>query len=234
MVRQENIEKASIVTSIIPEGTVYSDHNSTIITTQNNQPEPLHSELINLDISNTLQKAKQLANNQEPAITPKAAPKKVIDVIMAEANHLQKEKELELPQEASVDIYKASQKAYNNALQQKQYQILADLWKNCINSYLTVRKLLGHSNTCKLLNGWHPLKEKKKMMLLTAEWRKYNLPPPKQVPKTAKSSEQGERQGTSHKTLQPGLQNHKDSAGCHGKCIPDGQKNDGITEKGGI
>ncbi|MBW0553280.1 hypothetical protein O181_092995 [Austropuccinia psidii MF-1] len=50
--------------------------------------------------------------------------------------------------------------------------------------------------------------------------------------KAATSSEQGQRQGTRHKTLQPGLQNPKDSAGCHGKCISDGQNNDGITEKG--
>ncbi|MBW0539676.1 hypothetical protein O181_079391 [Austropuccinia psidii MF-1] len=54
-----------------------------------------------------------------------------------------------------------------------------------MNSHLTVRKFLGHPNTCKLLNRWHPLMEKKKMMLLTAEWRKNNPPPPKQVPKTA-------------------------------------------------
>ncbi|MBW0586311.1 hypothetical protein O181_126026, partial [Austropuccinia psidii MF-1] len=51
---QENIETASTVTSIIPA--------STVIVTQNNQPEPISSELINLDISNTLQKAKNLAN----------------------------------------------------------------------------------------------------------------------------------------------------------------------------
>ncbi|MBW0502049.1 hypothetical protein O181_041764 [Austropuccinia psidii MF-1] len=31
-----------------------------------------------------------------------------------------------------------------NALQHKEYQILANLWKNCMNSYLTVRKFLGH------------------------------------------------------------------------------------------
>ncbi|MBW0591825.1 hypothetical protein O181_131540, partial [Austropuccinia psidii MF-1] len=62
MVRQENIETASTVTSIIPASTVNSDHNSTVIVTQNNQPEPISSELINLDISNTLQKAKNLAN----------------------------------------------------------------------------------------------------------------------------------------------------------------------------
>ncbi|MBW0478625.1 hypothetical protein O181_018340 [Austropuccinia psidii MF-1] len=95
------------------------------------------------------------------------------------------QKELTLPQEASVDIYKAIQKAYNNALQHKECQILADLWKNCMNSYLTVRKFLGHPNTCKLLNGWHPLMEKKDIMILTAEWRKNNPPPPKQVPRPA-------------------------------------------------
>ncbi|MBW0589786.1 hypothetical protein O181_129501 [Austropuccinia psidii MF-1] len=130
-------------------------------------------------------------------------------MIMAEANELQKakgqlmtskfihyvirkliilfylQKELKPPQEASVDIYKASQKAYNNALQHKEYQIFADLGKNCMNSYLMVRKFLGYPNTCKLLNGWHPLIEKKNMILLTEEWRENNPPPPKQVPKTA-------------------------------------------------
>ncbi|MBW0592256.1 hypothetical protein O181_131971 [Austropuccinia psidii MF-1] len=40
--------------------------------------------------------------------------------------------------------------------------------------------------------------------------------------KTATCSKQGQRQGTSHKALQPGLPNPKDSAGCHGKCISDG------------
>ncbi|MBW0502320.1 hypothetical protein O181_042035 [Austropuccinia psidii MF-1] len=129
MVRQENIETSSTVTRIIPASTVNSDHNSKIIIAQNNQPDPVSSELINVDISNTLKKAENLAKNQEPAITPQEAPRKVIDVIMAEANKLQKDKELKPPQEASVDIYKASQKAYNNALQHKEYQILADLWK---------------------------------------------------------------------------------------------------------
>ncbi|MBW0533006.1 hypothetical protein O181_072721 [Austropuccinia psidii MF-1] len=59
------------------------------------------------------------------------------------------------------------------------------MWKNFMNSYLTVRKFLGHPSTCKLLNGWHPLMEKKNMILLKAEWRKDNPPPPKKVPKTA-------------------------------------------------
>ncbi|MBW0585149.1 hypothetical protein O181_124864 [Austropuccinia psidii MF-1] len=54
-----------------------------------------------------------------------------------------------------------------------------------------------------------------------------------QCEKAATSLKQGQRQGTSHKTLQPGLQDPKDSAGCHGECISDGQNNDGVTEKGG-
>ncbi|MBW0588505.1 hypothetical protein O181_128220, partial [Austropuccinia psidii MF-1] len=62
VVRQENIETASKVTSNIPASPVNSDHNRTVIVTQNNQPEPITSELINLDISNNLKKAKNLAN----------------------------------------------------------------------------------------------------------------------------------------------------------------------------
>ncbi|MBW0558124.1 hypothetical protein O181_097839, partial [Austropuccinia psidii MF-1] len=65
VVRQENLETASTVKSIIPASTVNSNHNSTVIITQNNKPEPISSELINLDISNTLQTAKNLANITE-------------------------------------------------------------------------------------------------------------------------------------------------------------------------
>ncbi|MBW0544596.1 hypothetical protein O181_084311 [Austropuccinia psidii MF-1] len=54
-----------------------------------------------------------------------------------------------------------------------------------------------------------------------------------QCKKAATSSEQGQRKGTSHKTLQPVLQDSKDSTGCHGKCISDGQNNDGVTKEGG-
>ncbi|MBW0514697.1 hypothetical protein O181_054412 [Austropuccinia psidii MF-1] len=51
--------------------------------------------------------------------------------------------------------------------------------------------------------------------------------------KEGPSSKQGQSEGTSHKALQPGLQNPKISAGCNGECISDGQNNDGIKEKGG-
>ncbi|MBW0464423.1 hypothetical protein O181_004138 [Austropuccinia psidii MF-1] len=62
MVRQESIETASPDTSSIPSCTSNSDYNSTVIITQNNQPEKLSSELINLDISHTLLKAKNFSN----------------------------------------------------------------------------------------------------------------------------------------------------------------------------
>ncbi|MBW0592636.1 hypothetical protein O181_132351 [Austropuccinia psidii MF-1] len=74
VVRQENIETASTVASIIPASTVNSDHTSTVIVTQNNQREPISCELINLDITNTLQKAKNLANR--PSYNPPSSSQK--------------------------------------------------------------------------------------------------------------------------------------------------------------
>ncbi|MBW0583897.1 hypothetical protein O181_123612, partial [Austropuccinia psidii MF-1] len=62
VVRQENIETASTATSIIPASNANYDYNRTVIITQSNQPEPISSKLINLEISNTLQKAKNLTN----------------------------------------------------------------------------------------------------------------------------------------------------------------------------
>ncbi|MBW0546838.1 hypothetical protein O181_086553 [Austropuccinia psidii MF-1] len=70
------METASTVTSIIPASTANSDYNSTAIISQNNQPEPVTSEFINLYIDNTLHKAKNSPNNQEPAKNPQAALKK--------------------------------------------------------------------------------------------------------------------------------------------------------------
>ncbi|MBW0477834.1 hypothetical protein O181_017549 [Austropuccinia psidii MF-1] len=68
-----------------------------------------------------------------------------------------------------------------------------------MNSYLNVRNFLGHPNTCKLLNGWHPLMDSKNMMLLTEELRENNPPPPKQVPRTATVS----RRSNSNMKKQP-------------------------------
>ncbi|MBW0513502.1 hypothetical protein O181_053217 [Austropuccinia psidii MF-1] len=49
--------------------------------------------------------------------------------------------------------------------------------------------------------------------------------------KSFKDSEQGQSKGTSHKTMQPVLQNPKYSAGFNGKCVSDGQNHDGMKEK---
>ncbi|MBW0585469.1 hypothetical protein O181_125184 [Austropuccinia psidii MF-1] len=82
---------------------------------------------------------------------------------------------------------------------------------------------------------------------LNSRMEEKNPPPPKQVPKTApvasskksnvkkqqQAQKRRQRKSTSHKTLQPGLQDSKDSTGCNGKCISDGQNNDGITKEGG-
>ncbi|MBW0586786.1 hypothetical protein O181_126501 [Austropuccinia psidii MF-1] len=51
--------------------------------------------------------------------------------------------------------------------------------------------------------------------------------------KAATSSKQGKREGTSPKPLQPGIQDCKDLAACHGKFVSDGQNHDGITEEKG-
>ncbi|MBW0567849.1 hypothetical protein O181_107564 [Austropuccinia psidii MF-1] len=187
MVIWEKIETGSTVTSIIPASTVNSNHNSTVLVTQNNQPEPISSELINLHISNTLHKAKTLANITEEQGS--VDDFQINKLCHSEAdNTALTSNRADTATTASVDIYKASKKAHNNALQHKEYQIPADLWKNRMNSYPTVRKLLGHPNTCKLLNGWHPLMEKNKMMVFTEEWREKNSPPSKKVASNSDSN----------------------------------------------
>ncbi|MBW0592086.1 hypothetical protein O181_131801 [Austropuccinia psidii MF-1] len=52
-------------------------------------------------------------------------------------------------------------------------------------------KFLGHPSTCKLLNGWHQLMEKKNMMLLTAEWSKKQ---PSTTQASAKNSPSSKKQ----------------------------------------
>ncbi|MBW0515703.1 hypothetical protein O181_055418 [Austropuccinia psidii MF-1] len=187
VVRQQNIETSSTATSIIPASTANSDYNSIFMITQNNQLDTIYSEGINLDISETLQKAKNLATSKSGASSnPSRSSQKSYRHDYGRSQSVTEgQGSLKPPQEASVDIYKAIQKEYNNAFEQKKYQILVDLWKKCMNSYLTVRKFLGQPITCKLLNGWHPFMEKKNLMVLTAEWGRKNPPPPKQVPKTA-------------------------------------------------
>ncbi|MBW0494270.1 hypothetical protein O181_033985 [Austropuccinia psidii MF-1] len=48
---------------------------------------------------------------------------------------------------------KSQSKGLKECLSQKEYQILAVFWENCMNSYLTFKKLLGNPNTSNLFNG---------------------------------------------------------------------------------
>ncbi|MBW0564257.1 hypothetical protein O181_103972, partial [Austropuccinia psidii MF-1] len=183
---QENIETASTVTSIIPASTVNSDHNSTAIITHNNQPEPISSELISLDISNTLQKAKNLANKaQEPAITPQEAPKKVIDVIMEEANKLHKDKG---QADTTTRRLSGHLKSQPEGLKQgiaaqrvpdpsRSVEKLHELLPDC-------EKIPGPSQHLQVTQSMKSI-DGKEHDAFPAEWRKNNPPPPKQVPKTA-------------------------------------------------
>ncbi|MBW0531769.1 hypothetical protein O181_071484, partial [Austropuccinia psidii MF-1] len=191
VVRQENIETASTVTSIIPASTVNSDHNSTVIITQNNQPEQISSELIRLDISNTLQKAKNLANNQDPVITPQAPPKKVIDVIMAEANQSQKDKPI-LPSKGA----DTATRSLSGNLQSQPEGL-----KRCISAQRvpepcrSVEKLHEFLPHCEKIPGPSPHLQVTQWMAsiygkeehdsFNNRMEENNPPPPKQVPKTA-------------------------------------------------
>ncbi|MBW0476800.1 hypothetical protein O181_016515 [Austropuccinia psidii MF-1] len=206
MVRQENIESVSTVTTIIPESTLNSENNSTVIMTHNQQ-EPIFSELTSLDIINTLQKAKGLPNrlsyssprNSQNCYRNDYGRSQSAAEGQGSVNNAQTDKlchseadNTVLPSKRAENATKSlsghlqrQYKGSQQCLAAKKYQILADLWKNRMNSYLTVRKFMGHPNTLKLLNGWDPLMEKKNMMLLIAKWRKNNPPPAKQVTKTA-------------------------------------------------
>ncbi|MBW0582648.1 hypothetical protein O181_122363 [Austropuccinia psidii MF-1] len=52
-----------------------------------------------------------------------------------------------------------------------------------------------------------------------------------QCEKAATSSKQGQRKGTRHQTLHPGLQDSKNSTGCHGKSVSDDQNNEELKKK---
>ncbi|MBW0582164.1 hypothetical protein O181_121879, partial [Austropuccinia psidii MF-1] len=246
MVRQSNIETASTATRIIPAKTANFDYNCTVIVAQKNKPEPISSELINLDIINTLQKAKHGANNQEPAIAPQAAPRKVIDVIMAEANQLQKDKADTPTRSLSVHIQSqpeglqqciAAQRVPDHCRSVKKlHEFLPDCEKIPeLSQHLQVTQWMAsidgkekHDAFKRRMEEKHPSTTQE-----SAKNSPSNQKQQFQHEKAATSSEKGQRKGTSHKNLQPGLHNPQDSAGCHGKCISDGQNNDGISEKGG-
>ncbi|MBW0538778.1 hypothetical protein O181_078493 [Austropuccinia psidii MF-1] len=273
MVRQENIETASTVTSIIPDSTVNSDHNSTAIVTQNNQPEPSSSESINLDISNTLQKAKNLANSRSGAsYNPSSSSQKghrhdygrsqSVTEGQGSVDDLQINKLCQSEADKTVLPSKRADTATRSltghlqsqpeGLQQcieaqrvpdpfrsveKLHELLPDCEKTPGPSqHLQVTQWMASIDGKEEHDSLNSRMEEKQPSTTQASAKKSPSGQQKQFQqeKAATSPEQGQRKGTSHKTLQPGLQDSRDSKGCHGKCISYGQNNDAITKEGCI
>ncbi|MBW0493026.1 hypothetical protein O181_032741 [Austropuccinia psidii MF-1] len=154
---------------------------------------------------------------------------------MAEANQLQKYKaqlmtsklinyvilklkivfylqtELPLPQEASADIQKSSQKAYNNALQHKEYKMFSDLWEKLHEFLPDCEEIHGPSQNLQVTQWIESIDVKEEHDSINSRIEENNPPPPKQVLKTGpvtsssnpnvKKKPQGQRQGTSHKSF---------------------------------
>ncbi|MBW0497764.1 hypothetical protein O181_037479 [Austropuccinia psidii MF-1] len=251
VVRQENIETASTVTSIIPESTVNSDHNSTIIITKNNQPEPISSEFINLDISNTLQKAKNLANSRSQSVTEgqgsvddfqinklcnSEADNTVLPSNRADTSTRSLSGDIQSQPEGLQQRIAAQRVPDPCRSVEKLHEFLPDCEKiPGTSQHLQVTQWMESIYGKEEHDAFNSRKEEKQPS--TTQVSSKNSPNSQQqqfqCEKAATNSAQGQRQGTNHKNLQPGLQNPKDSARCQRKCIPAGQNNDGITEKGG-
>ncbi|MBW0525394.1 hypothetical protein O181_065109 [Austropuccinia psidii MF-1] len=254
MVRQENIETASTVTSIIPASTVNSDHNSTVIVTQNNQPEPISSELINLDISNTLQKAKNLANStrrnygrSQPGTEGKGS---VDDFQTAKIGHSDADNTILPSQRADTATRSLSGHIQSQPQSLQQCPAVQGVPDPCrsvekLHEFLPdCEKIPGPSQDLQIAQWLASIDgeekhdaldtriEEKQPSTTQASAKNSRSGQQQQFKreKAATSSKQGHRKGTSHQALQPGLPDSKNSTGCHGKCVSGGQNNDGITK----
>ncbi|MBW0508221.1 hypothetical protein O181_047936 [Austropuccinia psidii MF-1] len=166
---------------------------------------------------------------------------------MSEANQLQKNKELTLPQETSGDIYKIHAEGIQQCISAQRVPdpcgslaklsaLLPDCERNSGPSQnLQVTKWMASIDGKEIYDAFNSRMKEKQPSTTQASAKNSPSSQQKQFQceKAAKSSEQGKRQSTSYKALQSVLKNPKPSAGCNGKCISDGQNNDGITEKGG-
>ncbi|MBW0583535.1 hypothetical protein O181_123250, partial [Austropuccinia psidii MF-1] len=238
MVRKESIETASTVTSIIPA--------STVIGTQNNQPEPISSELINLDRGNTLQRAKKLANrasynpcrSSQTGIRcdygrsqPGTEGKGAHTATRGLSGHIKSQ-----PQ--SIEQCPAVQGVPDPCRSvEKLHEFLPDCQKipgPC--QYFPIAQWMASSDGEEKHNTLDTTMEKKHPSTTQASAKNSSSGQQKQFQceKAATRSKQGQRKGTSHQTLQSRLQDSKNPTACNGKCVSDGPNNDGITkERGG-
>ncbi|MBW0578951.1 hypothetical protein O181_118666, partial [Austropuccinia psidii MF-1] len=270
VVRQENIEISSTATIIIPASTANSDHNSTVIITQNNQPEPGFSELINLEMSNTLQKAKNLAKCKSGAsYSPSSHSQKGYT---RDYGRSQSDAEGQGSVNGSQNNKLCHSEAYNTVLPSNKAETATRSLSGHIKSqpegrqeFIAAQRVPHPCRSVEKLHKFLPdfekilwpsqnLKDTQWMASIDGKGKHYsfnsrmeekqpsttqakskNSPSNQQqqfkCEKATTSSKQGKRQRTGHKPIHPGLQNPKDSAGCHGKCISDGHNNYGIVKK---
>ncbi|MBW0517265.1 hypothetical protein O181_056980 [Austropuccinia psidii MF-1] len=183
----------------------------------------------------------------EPAITPQATPEKVIDMLMTEANQLQKERGAETATRSLSGHLKSQPEGLQQCIAAQRVPDTCRFVGKLQDFLPDCEKIPGPSQHLQVTQWTAPIDGKEEhdsfnsrmeeKQLSTTQASAKNSPNSQQkqfqCEKAATISKQGQRQGTSHKILQPGLQDSKDSAGYHGKCISYGQNNDRVTEKGG-
>ncbi|MBW0510311.1 hypothetical protein O181_050026 [Austropuccinia psidii MF-1] len=230
MVRQENIETAPTVTSIIPASTVNSNHNSIVNVTQNKQPDPIFSELINSDIrasynpSSSPQKCHGLDYGRSQSVTEGQGS--VDDLQINKLCHSEADKSV-LPSKRA-DTATRSLSGHLKSQPEGLQQCIAA--QRVTDHCRSVEKLHEFLPDCEKIPGpsqhlkvtqwmasiygreehdalYRRMKEKQPS---TTQASAKNSPSGQkqqfQREKAGTSSEQGQRKGTSHKTLQPGLQ----------------------------
>ncbi|MBW0559442.1 hypothetical protein O181_099157 [Austropuccinia psidii MF-1] len=180
-------------------------------------------------------------------MTPQAAFKKVIDVNMAEANQLQKDKGADTATRSLSGHLKSQPEVLQKCIAAQRVpdpcrsvEKLHEVLPGCEkipgpSQHLQVTQWMVSIDGKEEHDALNSRMEEKQPSTTQASAKKSPSGQQQQFQQeeAATSSERGQRKGTSHKTLQPGLHNSKDSTGCHRECISDGQNNDGITKEGG-
>ncbi|MBW0530839.1 hypothetical protein O181_070554, partial [Austropuccinia psidii MF-1] len=245
VLRQKNIETDSTVRSIIPASTLNSDHNSTVIIAQNNQPEPISSELINLDISHrhdygrsqSVTEGKGSVDDfQINKLLHSEADNTVLPSNRADTATRSLSGYLKIQPEGLQQCISAQRVPDPCRSVEKLHEFFPDCEKiPGPSQHLQVTHWMASIDGKEEHDAFNRRMEEKQPS--TTKENAKNSPNSQQQQfqreKAATSSKQWQKQGTSPKTLQPGLQDPKESEGCHGKCISDGQDNEEITEKGG-
>ncbi|MBW0495516.1 hypothetical protein O181_035231 [Austropuccinia psidii MF-1] len=215
----------------------------TLIIAQNNQPEPISAELINLDISNTPKKAKNLANRA--SYNPSGSSQKGYRHRYGRSQSVAEGQGVDTATRSLSGNLKSHPEGIHHFISAprvpdpcRSVEKLHEFLPDC-------ERILGPSQDLQVTQWMAFIDGKERYDALnrrmeenqptTTKASAKNIPSSQkqkfQCEKEVTSLEQGQRQSTSYTTVQTGLPNHKDSEGSHGECISDVQNNDGIREK---